>query len=137
MPTTLQPGASDTGRALKTIVVVDDEEGARMPIRAALRSLHCRILEAETGQGALAMVRAQHPDLLILGWMMPGMDGLEVARVLRSDPTTAALPILMVSAQGEEAQAQASEAGVTAYIGKPFTLPQLRQMVRKLLGEDG
>jgi CheY-like chemotaxis protein len=69
--------------------------------------------------------------------MMPELDGLEVTLVLRSDPATAVLPILMVSAKEEEEKAQAYEAGVSAYLGKPFTLPKLRQRVRKLLREEG
>jgi CheY-like chemotaxis protein len=129
--------ATSAERPPKTIVIVDDQEEARTFIRAALRPLRCHILEAENGQGALEVVRAYHPDLLILDWMMPKLDGLEVTLALRSDPVTAALPILLVSAKGEEAQAQAYAAGVSAYLGKPFMVPQLRQVVRNLLGEDG
>jgi two-component system phosphate regulon response regulator PhoB len=137
MPTTPEQDASQGKHPPKTIVIADDQEEARLFIRAALRLLRCHIVEAENGQVALDMVRAYAPALLLLDWMMPQLDGLEVARALRSDPTTAALPILMVSAKGEEAKAQAYEAGVSDYLGKPFTLAQLRQRVRTLLGEEG
>jgi CheY-like chemotaxis protein len=121
MPTPPEHEASQGARPPKTIVIADDQEEARTFIRAALRLLRCHIVEAENGQVALAMVRAHHPALLLLGWMMPELNGLEVARALRSDPTTAALPILMVSAKGEEEKAQAYEVGVSDYLGKPFT----------------
>jgi two-component system phosphate regulon response regulator PhoB len=137
MPTSPEQDASQGERAPKTIVVADDEEEARLLIRAALRPFAGRILEAENGQVALAVVGAHHPDLLVLDWMMPQLDGLGVARALRSNPTTMALPILMVSAKGEEEKAAAYAAGVSDYLGKPFTLAQLRQRVRKLLGEEG
>jgi len=113
--------ATRAERPPKTVVVADDEEEARLLIRAALRPFAGRILEAENGQVARAVVGAHHPALLMLDWMMPKLDGLEVARALRSDPTTAALPILMVSAKGEEEKAQAYEVGVSDYLGKPFT----------------
>jgi two-component system phosphate regulon response regulator PhoB len=129
--------ATRAERPPKTIVIADDHKEVRTFIRAALRWLRCHIIEAENGQVALDVVGAHHPDLLILDWMMPQLDGLEVARALRSDPPTMALPILMVSAKGEEEKAKAYEAGVSDYLGKPFTVAQLRQRVRKLLGEEG
>jgi CheY-like chemotaxis protein len=102
MPTTPEQDASQAERPPKTIVIADDQEEARLFIRAALRPVARHILEAENGQVTLDVVGAHHPDLLVLDWMMPKLDGLEVARALRSDPTTAALPILMVSAKGAE-----------------------------------
>jgi CheY-like chemotaxis protein len=137
MSTTLEQDASPAARLPKTIVLAEDEATVRLFFRMALRSLAHHIHEAKDGQVALAMVEAHHPDLLILDWMMPVLDGLEVARALRSNPPTVALPILMVSAKGEEEQGQAYAAGVSDYLGKPFTVTEFRQRVRRLLGEEG
>jgi CheY-like chemotaxis protein len=134
MPKTLSRKEERAQRPPRTIVIADDREEVRRFLREALQR-RCHILEVDNGQGALDLVRAYQPDLLLVDWRMPGMDGLEVVRALRSDPTTDTLPILMFRAKGEEEHAAAYAAGVSDYLGKPFTVAELRQRVRTLLGE--
>ncbi len=106
---------------MSTILVADDEESLRLLIRTTLEGPECTILEASDGTTALEMVRRELPDLIVLDWMMPGKDGLEVARELRADPHTASIAILMLTAMGQERDRQKGlAAGVQAFLVMAF-----------------
>jgi DNA-binding response OmpR family regulator len=80
------------------------------------------------------LIDAQAPDLLVLDLLMPGQGGLEVLRILRSRPVTAALPVVVLTAMDDEANTRAGfELGATDYVTKPFTIPQLAARVRACL----
>jgi two-component system alkaline phosphatase synthesis response regulator PhoP len=89
---------------------------------------------AATGDEALAYVRQNPVDLVVLDVMMPGLSGLEVCRALRSDRTTAAIPIIMVTARAEESDRIAGlEIGADDYIAKPFSTPELMARIKALM----
>ena len=89
---------------------------------------------ASTGDEALAYVRKNPIDLVVLDVMMPGLSGLEVCRALRSDRTTAAIPIIMVTARAEESdRINGLEIGADDYIAKPFSTPELMARIKALM----
>jgi signal transduction histidine kinase len=118
---------------MKTIVIADDEPNLRMLARITLDDPEYRILEAEDGATALALARSERPDLLVLDWMMPGLTGIEVASALRQDAQTAAIPIIMLTAKGQDTdKAQGRAAGVNAYLVKPFSPLELLQKIQEI-----
>jgi DNA-binding response OmpR family regulator len=118
------------------IVVADDEPDIRRLVSFTLRRRGYEVLEAENGEEALALVRAEQPDLVVLDVMMPRMTGHEVARALRSSPETAEIPILMVSAKGQEVEVRDGLAsGASGYLIKPFAPRDLADRVGALLAE--
>lgn len=119
---------------MKTILVADDESSIRILIRTTLEDPECRILEAATGAAALAITGRVRPDLVILDWMMPGISGLDVLRALRQDPRTARIPVIMVTAMGQEKhRAEGLALGAQAYLVKPFSPLELLQLTQQVL----
>mgnify|MGYP001343996263 CR=1 FL=1 len=86
----------------KTVLIVDDEAPIREMIAVALEMADYRVLEADNAQAAHAIIVDDQPDLLLLDWMMPGTSGIELARRLKREETTAELPIILLTAKGEE-----------------------------------
>jgi DNA-binding response OmpR family regulator len=96
------------------------------------------VSEASTGQEALTLIDVQAPDLLVLDLLMPKQGGLEVLKVLRSRPATAALPVLVLTALHDEVNTRAGfDLGATDYLTKPFSIPQLAARVRACLSRRG
>jgi len=124
---------------LKTILIADDEAHLRLLVRKTLAEDDYRIVEAANGQEALALVRKERPDLVILDWMMPRLSGLQVLEALRDDPDTAALRVIMLTARTQQVdRILALREGVTAYLVKPFSPLELIQLVEQVLeGEVG
>lgn len=120
---------------MKTILIVDDQPMLRHLMDVALRSEDRRFLHAGSGEEAVEIATLELPDLVLLDIMMPGgMDGLEVARRLKGDPQTAGCAIVAVTAKVQQSdQEKAREAGVDAYLTKPFSLAELRQKVEPYL----
>jgi DNA-binding response OmpR family regulator len=105
-----------------SILIVDDDEDLRLLARKALERADYRVLEARDGIEGLEMAAKCQPDLLLLDLNMPGMDGLEVLRRLRESETSQALPVLVLTAQGDEEGIRRSFAtGATDFLAKPFT----------------
>jgi CheY-like chemotaxis protein len=120
---------------MKTVLLADDEAYLRLLVHTALDDPAYRILEAADGHQALAMAQAEHPDLLVLDWMMPGLSGIVVAQTLRQDPATAHIPIIMLTAKGQDIdRAQAHALGLQAYLVKPFSPLELLEKVQAILG---
>lgn len=119
---------------MKTVLLADDEANLRLLVRTTLSDPGYRLLEASDGEEALQVARAEHPDLLILDWMMPGLSGMEVAESLHEDPITAGIPVLMLTAKGHDKDRErAQAAGVRAYLGKPFSPLELLETVDHVL----
>ena len=119
------------------IVVADDEGDIRRLIAFTLRRRGHEVFEAADGTSALETVRGLHPDLAVLDVMMPGMDGLEVARALAADEATHQLPVLIVSAGGQPAALDEGQVGgARAYLEKPFAPQDLAAHVDALLRQS-
>jgi two-component system phosphate regulon response regulator PhoB len=116
------------------ILVVEDEEDIRELLRYNLSKEGYQVSGAASGEGALKTARILQPDLMILDLMLPGVDGLEVCRLLKRDPRTQHLPIVMLTAKGEEADIVTGlELGADDYITKPFSPRVLLARVRAVL----
>lgn len=120
---------------LKRILLADDEANLRLLVRATLETDGWQIEEASDGVTALEMATKAPPDLIVLDWMMPGLSGIEVVRALRQRPATARVPIVMLTAKGQEVdRGVGTAAGVNAYLVKPFSPLEFLERVTALLG---
>ncbi|MBB3141706.1 phosphate regulon transcriptional regulator PhoB [Halomonas organivorans] len=118
----------------KTVLIVDDEAPIREMIAVALEMADYRVLEADNAQTAHAIVVDHQPDLVLLDWMMPGTSGIELARRLKREESTAELPIIMLTAKGEEDnKIQGLESGADDYITKPFSPRELVARLKAVL----
>src|SRR5436190_4384395 len=116
------------------ILVVDDEPDALELISFNLKGAGYEVLTAEDGNSALRKARARKPDLILLDLMIPEVDGLEVCKILRRDPETSAIPIIMLTAKaGELDRILGLELGANDYITKPFSPRELVLRVKNLL----
>ncbi len=116
------------------VLAVEDEEDIREVVRYNLVKEGYRVSEAETGEEALKAARSDRPDLILLDLMLPGVDGLEVCRRLKRDPSTEGIPVVMLTAKGEESDIVAGlELGADDYITKPFSPKVLIARVRAVL----
>jgi len=119
---------------IRKILVVDDEPDIVELLKYHLEREGFRVLAAFDGREALELTVKEHPDLLILDLMLPGLEGLEVCRRLRRDPTTVSLPILMLTAKGEEVDKIVGlELGADDYVTKPFSPREVVARVKALL----
>jgi two-component system phosphate regulon response regulator PhoB len=116
------------------ILVVDDELELQELVRYNLVKAGYRVTCVGCGEEALAQVRTQPPDLLILDLLLPGIDGLDVCKMLKRDPHTIAIPIIMLTARSEEADIVTGlELGADDYLTKPFSLRVLLARVKAAL----
>jgi CheY-like chemotaxis protein len=121
-----------TGRRL--ILVADDDADILALIKAVLERSGHEVVAVADGAEALAGVRMHKPDLAVLDITMPHVNGLEVLRLLRSDSETVALPVVLLSAQAQEADVERGFAtGANAYMKKPFSPRELAARVAELL----
>ena len=117
-----------------TVLLVEDEEHIRLVVEYNLRHDGFEVYIAENGPGALEVARKVVPDAILLGWMLPGMDGLEVLTELKHDKTTEHIPVFMLTAKGMPSDInRALELGADDYITKPFDPRQLGEIIRKKL----
>jgi len=120
--------------AKENILIVDDEEDVLELVRYNLDKNGYNTEIATTGEEALAKARAKLPDLVILDLMLPGIDGLGVCKKLKSDTKTQNIPIIMLTAKGEEIDIVTGlELGADDYVTKPFSPKVLVARVRKIL----
>ncbi len=130
-----RPGPSPAVNAnRKTVLVVDDEKDLVDLIGYNLARHGYRVLTAHDGETALELARRESPDLVLLDLMIPGIDGAEVARRLRGDASTAAMPIIMLTARGEETDVVVGlTLGADDYITKPFSMKILLARLNTVL----
>ncbi|MDD4005167.1 MAG: response regulator [Elusimicrobiaceae bacterium] len=117
----------------KTILVVDDNEMNRKLLRVLLSSRGYSVEEAETGQTGLAQAKSCQPNLILLDYRLPDMNGVEIARELKSDDRYASIPIIIVTAiaLSEESARITRESGCLEYITKPIDVHALLDAVEK------
>ena len=120
--------------AKPTILVVDDEEDILELVKLHLSREGFTVVLAETGEQALKLVQTQPPGLVVLDLMLPGVDGLDVCKRMKADPRTRQIPIIMLTAKGEEADIVTGlELGADDYMTKPFSGKVLVARIRRIL----
>lgn len=121
-----------------TILLVEDEPEIRDMLNFALSRAGFQVVEAPSAEDGMIRLDGELPNLLIIDWMLPGMSGVEMARRVRRDDHTAVLPIIMLTARGEESDKLKSfDSGVDDYITKPFSPRELIARVKALLRRSG
>lgn len=125
----------------KTILIVDDEAPIREMVAMALEMAGYQCIEAADAKQAHSLVVDNRPDLILLDWMLPDISGIELARRLKRDQLTAEIPIIMLTAKGEEDhKIQGLETGADDYITKPFSprelVARLKAVLRRTQGMD-
>jgi two-component system alkaline phosphatase synthesis response regulator PhoP len=117
-----------------TVLLVEDDPDIQLITRLALRKSGFNVSVVGNGRQALEAVHAALPDVVLLDWMMPELDGLETCRRLKMDPATSGIPIIFLTAKSQEQEiARGLALGATGYITKPFDALCLGEQVRKLL----
>lgn len=118
------------------LLVVDDVVLSRVATHHALRALGCRMID-EAGQGprALQLLSEQHYDLVISNWQMAHMSGRELLHAIRHTPRTAGTPVVIATPVTAEVVAEASEAGVSAFLPRPFGFQTLEEVLRIYIGK--
>jgi two-component system phosphate regulon response regulator PhoB len=118
------------------VLVVDDEENILELVKYNLSKEGYKVLCVTTGEDAIRQTRAKLPDMVILDLMLPGVDGLEVCKILKGDPKTSHIPIIMLTAKGDEADIVTGlELGADDYVTKPFSprvlLARMKAVLRR------
>ncbi|MDF2760148.1 MAG: hypothetical protein K0S99_2782 [Thermomicrobiales bacterium] len=116
---------------LKTVLVVDDEPVLRAIVREILDEEGYAVIEAADGRVALEIMESARPDLVLMDVMMPGVDGREAYRQLRSHPEHRDVPVIMMSAA---IQPHGLDPTIAGFMAKPFDLNQLVELVARLIG---
>lgn len=116
------------------ILVVEDDAALAELLDYNLTAAGFEVVRAVTGEDAALLVAEQRPDLIVLDWMLPGVSGIELCRRLRGNPAARDIPILMLTARGEEGdRVRGLSTGADDYVIKPFSLPELMARVKALL----
>src|SRR3989475_5957338 len=116
------------------ILIVEDEEPLALLLRYNLEAAGYTVDSAARGDEAELKLRETIPDLVVLDWMLPGLSGIEICRRLRAGPVTSKLPIIMLTARGEESERiRGLATGADDYVVKPFSVPELLARVKGLL----
>lgn len=127
-------GATRRDAMKPRVLIVDDEAALVALIRYNLEKEGYRCDEAADGREALLKVAEEQPDLVLLDWMLPELSGLEVCRQLRRNPATRNLPVIMLTARGEEEdRVRGLDAGADDYVPKPFSPGELAARIRAVL----
>jgi len=116
------------------VMIVEDEEAVSLMLRYNLEAEGFEVEQAFRGDEADIRLKEITPDLLLLDWMLPGISGIELCRRLRARPETERLPVIMLTARGEEAErVRGLATGADDYVVKPFSIPELIARVKAML----
>jgi two-component system, OmpR family, phosphate regulon response regulator PhoB len=117
-----------------SVLIVEDEEALKVLLAYNLESEGYRVRSTAMGEDVAMMIADERPSLVILDWMLPGISGIEVCRLLRSRSDTRNIPIIMLTARGEESERiRGLATGADDYVVKPFSVPELLARIRSLL----
>ena len=121
----------------KTVLYVEDNEYNLKIVRQLLGRTSYRLIEATDGQAGVETARKELPDLILMDIQLPKLSGLDATRMIRADPKTTAIPIIVITSfalSGDDQKAK--DAGASAYLAKPYSPRELLQMIRKLVPEN-
>jgi CheY-like chemotaxis protein len=119
---------------LRTILLVEDFEDTRLMMKLWLLRYGYRVIEAQNGEEAIQLAGSEHPDLIIMDMMMPGMNGLDATQRIREYQALRRTPIVAVSAYGAgEYRSLALEAGCNEYVATPFEPEELAELIKSLI----
>lgn len=126
---------SDVDQRMKpTVMIVEDEKALSTLLQYNLDKEGYKVVVVADGEEASLMIREMTPDLVLLDWMLPGLSGIELCRRLRGRPETSNLPIIMITARGEETdRIRGLDTGADDYITKPFSMTELLARVRAVM----
>jgi CheY-like chemotaxis protein len=128
-------GETPAGGSRPTILCIDDDRLVLGVCTSALEAHGYRVVMATHGHAGIAIAEKERPDLILLDIMLPGMDGFEVCKQLRTDPALRHTPIVLMTAMNEpDLEAKGAEAGATLSLRKPFNFEQVVRTVEQLLG---
>ena len=114
-----------------SVLVVEDEPAQREVLAYNLESEGFRVIKAADGNEALLLIDEEHPDLILLDWMLPGTSGIEICRQIKSRPAFRMTPVIMLSARSEEVdKVRGLETGADDYISKPYSIIELLARVK-------
>jgi two-component system, OmpR family, phosphate regulon response regulator PhoB len=117
-----------------SILVIEDEEPLQVLLRYNLESEGYRVRHSAQGEDAMFLISEERPDLVLLDWMLPGISGIEVCRLLRAKPESRDIPIIMLTARSEEAErVRGLATGADDYLVKPFSVPELLARIKTIL----
>ncbi|MEK6581589.1 MAG: response regulator [Nitrospirota bacterium] len=121
---------------MRKVIVIDDEPFILMMIEDKLKKAGIKVITLRESINAVSVVKNEKPDLIILDWMMPELSGIDLCKMLKSEPDIAEIPIFMLTAKGQEADEQLGlKCGVTRYITKPFSPKSLLEMIEETIGK--
>lgn len=116
------------------ILVVEDEEAIQVLLSYNLNAEGFAVRQAASAEDALMLVAEETPNLIVLDWMLPGISGVELCRMLRTKPETRSVPIIMLTARGEEFdRVRGLASGADDYVVKPFSVPELVARIKSVL----
>jgi len=117
-----------------SILIVEDEEPIQILLTYNLQAEGFRVRATVNGEDVAHLVNEERPDLIVLDWMLPGISGIEVCRLVRSRPETRDIPVIMLTARGEENErVRGLATGADDYIVKPFSVPELLARIKTIL----
>ncbi len=117
-----------------SIIVVEDEEPIQILLSYNLESEGYRVRSTAQGEDLQRFISEERPDLILMDWMLPGLSGIELCRLLRGRPETRDIPIIMLTARSEEAErVRGLATGADDYMVKPFSVPELLARIRTIL----
>jgi two-component system, OmpR family, phosphate regulon response regulator PhoB len=117
-----------------SILVIEDEEPLQVLLRYNLESEGYKVRHSAQGEDALYLISDEKPDLILLDWMLPGISGIEVCRLIRARPEARDIPIIMLTARSEEAErVRGLATGADDYLVKPFSVPELLARIKTIL----
>jgi two-component system, OmpR family, phosphate regulon response regulator PhoB len=117
-----------------SILIVEDEAAIHQLLEYNLRAEGFRTRVVETGEEVHTAISDEMPDLVLLDWMLPGLSGIDVCKLIRARPETQFLPVLMLTARGEESErVRGLATGADDYIVKPFSFPEVMARIRSIL----
>ena len=121
-----------------SVILAEDDPDIQLVARLALKRAGFTVTVVGNGQEALDAVQRTPPDVILLDWMMPELDGPETCRRLKSDPVTAAIPVVFLTAKSQEAEIQRGlSLGAAGYVTKPFDALALGQQIKDIVASTG